>query len=54
MEDAISVSFTPLQLLLSLAFQVWIVVFPIILIRKINYLTTMLQDYMYSDKESSS
>lgn len=53
MDNAINVSFSPLQVILSLAFQIWIVVFPIILIRKLNYLTTLLQDQFYPDKESS-
>lgn len=41
MENAINVSFTPLQMILSLAFQVWIIVFPIIIIRKLNHLTSL-------------
>jgi len=41
MENAISVSFTPLQMILSLAFQVWIIVFPIIIIRKLNHLASL-------------
>ena len=53
--DSISVSLTPLQLLLSLAFQIWMVVFPIIIIRKLNQLMMLLQEQNRddSDKESS-
>ncbi|MBI5415311.1 MAG: hypothetical protein HZA29_00695 [Candidatus Omnitrophica bacterium] len=47
MENAITVNLTPLQVLLSLAFQVWMIVFPIILIRKINYLTDIIQEQFY-------
>ncbi len=53
MENSITVNLTPLQVLLSLAFQIWIVVFPIILIRKINYLTDLIQDQLYPNKEST-
>lgn len=53
MENAITVNLTPLQALLSLAFQAWIVVFPIILIRKINYLTDIIQEQFDSNKETS-
>ncbi len=53
MENAITVSLTPLQALLSLAFQIWIVVFPIILIRKINYLTDVIQEQFDPNKETS-
>ncbi|MDO8675599.1 MAG: hypothetical protein Q7K71_05750 [Candidatus Omnitrophota bacterium] len=46
MEQAIALSVTPLQLLLALAFQVWMIVFPILLIRKINYLTDLLHEHI--------
>jgi len=42
MENAINISVTPMQALLGLVFQIWIIVFPIILIRKINYLTALI------------
>lgn len=48
-----NVTLTPLQVLLSLAFQIWIIVFPIILIRKLNYLIKMMQDQFYSNEEST-
>ena len=54
MENAISVTLSPLQVLLSLAFQIWMIVFPIILIRKLNYLIAVIQDHFYSNKDSSS
>lgn len=52
MENSITVNVTPLQLLLTVAFQLWIVVFPIILIRKLNYLITLMQEQFDSGKES--
>ena len=54
MENAINVSVTPLQALLALAFQVWIVVFPIIIIKKLNFLTALLQEKSGMQSESSS
>lgn len=53
MENAITVNLTPLQVFLSLAFQIWLIVFPIILIRKLNYLTTMMQEH-FSDSSFPS
>lgn len=47
MENAITVSLTPLQVILSIAFQIWLIVFPIILIRKLNYLTALLQEQSF-------
>jgi hypothetical protein len=44
MDQALNVSVSPFQLLLALAFQVWLVVFPIIIIRKLNYLTAVVHD----------
>ena len=46
MENSINLSVTPLQLLLSLALEIWIVVFPIIIIRKLNYLTALIESKM--------
>ena len=50
MENAISVSISPMQALLGLAFQLWIIIFPIILIRKLNYLTAVV-DSMRDDED---
>lgn len=51
MEPNIELSFTPLQLLLSLALQLWIVVFPILILRKLNYLAEILSDRSELTKE---
>ncbi|MFA5087446.1 MAG: hypothetical protein WC552_00260 [Candidatus Omnitrophota bacterium] len=53
MESSINVSVTPLQILLALAFQIWIVVFPIIIIRKLNSLTNLLLEHVDGNAESS-
>lgn len=52
MENSISISVSPLQALLALAFQIWIVVFPIILIRKLNYLTALISSQRYDEGEA--
>ncbi|MCK5012347.1 MAG: hypothetical protein KAS66_00860 [Candidatus Omnitrophica bacterium] len=52
MENAISISVSPLQALFALAFQIWIVVFPIILIRKLNYLTALIASQRYGEDEA--
>ena len=52
MENLISISVSPLQALLALAFQIWIVVFPIILIRKLNYLTALIASQRYHEDEA--
>ncbi|GEM_PF-845120 len=52
MEDNITFTFSKLQVLLSLAFQLWIIVFPIMLIRKLNYLTSLIQDQVYPNPET--
>ena len=46
MENSINLSVTPFQAILALAFQVWMIVFPILLIRKINYLTDLLHEHL--------
>lgn len=51
MENSISISVTPLQALLGLAFQMWIIIFPIILIRKLNYLTALISSQKSDEDE---
>ena len=55
MENSISVNLAPWQVVLSLVFQIWIIVFPVIIIRKLNYLTDLLhaQFDTTDDKESA-
>ncbi len=43
MESNLTVSITYFQAVLSLAFQVWLIVFPIIIIKKLNYIVDVLQ-----------
>ena len=52
MENAISVNLTPVQLLLSLAFQAWLIIFPIILIRKLNSLNELLRRHLDDGKDA--
>ena len=49
MENAINLSVSPFQVILALAFQIWIIVFPIIIIRKINYLTSLIAAQNYDE-----
>ena len=51
MEDAM-ISVSPAQMLLALAFQVWIIVFPILIIRKLNYLTELLRAQFEADSDT--
>jgi len=43
MENGITVSVSPLQIFLSVAFQAWIIIFPILILKKLNYLIELLQ-----------
>ena len=55
MEQAISVTLSPIQAVLALAFQAWIfVIFPVIIIRKLNYMTNLLHDIYDSTHKDSS
>ena len=53
MENAINFSVTPIQALLAIAFQVWLIAFPIILFRKLNYLTALIEDKFGSNEENN-
>ena len=42
---------TPLQFSIALAINVWMfVIFPVIVIRKLNYMTQILESQYYSDE----
>ena len=47
------IQLTPLQVFIALAFDVWIIVIPIIILRKLNYLTDLLQSTLDTDKDAS-
>jgi hypothetical protein len=53
MENTVSLTVTPFQAVLALAFQIWMIVFPVLLIRKINYLTDLLHDHLDQHQENS-
>ena len=52
MENTVSVNLSSSQLILSLALQVWIIVFPILILKKLNYMISVLQDHFGTDRES--
>jgi hypothetical protein len=54
MENSINLTVTPIQAVLALVFQVWMIVFPILLIRKINYLTDLLHEHLDEHKSEPS
>jgi hypothetical protein len=51
MDNMLNISVTSTQVLLALIFQMWIVVFPIIIIIKLNRLTRMLEERFGTDEE---
>ena len=53
MESSVSLTVTPFQAILALAFQMWMIIFPIVLIRKINHLTNLLHDHLDEHQENS-
>jgi len=52
--ETISVSFTPFQAYLAIIFQMWLIIAPILIIRKLNYLTSLIQQQFHPEEESSS
>ena len=53
MESSVSLTVTPFQAILALAFQMWMIIFPIVLIRKVNYLTDLLHEHLDEHQENS-
>jgi len=52
--ENIMIQFTPLQAFVALAFDVWVIVVPLLILRKLNYLTELLQSYLDTDGDASS
>jgi len=51
MENTLNISVTSTQVILALIFQMWIIVFPIIIILKLNRLTRLLEERFGADEE---
>ena len=51
--DNTVIQLTPLQIFIALAFDIWVIVIPILILRKLNYLTDLLHSYLDPDKEAS-
>ena len=49
----VNLQVTPLQVFLSMAFQIWIVVFPILILRKLNHLVHLMSGQIqYTEQEA--
>jgi len=47
-------SFTPEQIILTLAIYIWMfVIFPVLVLRKLNHITNLLEAQVYDDDEDA-
>jgi hypothetical protein len=53
MENSVNFTVTPFQALLAFVFQLWMIIFPVMLIRKINYLTDLLHEHLEEHQENA-
>jgi hypothetical protein len=53
MESTVNFTVTPFQALLAFAFQLWMIIFPVMLIRKINYLTDLVHEHLDQHEENA-
>lgn len=53
MENSLNISVTSTQVILALVFQMWLVVFPVIIIIKLNRLTRLLEERFGTDEEDA-
>lgn len=51
MENAVSLSVSPFQVLLAVGFQVWLLVFPILILRKLDRLTRLFEEKFGEQEE---
>ncbi len=52
--SAINLSVTPLQALLALAFQAWLIIFPILLLRKVSRLEALIESHFAGQEDSAA
>ena len=52
MDNPMSFSVTPLQALLAIGFQVWLLVFPILILRKLDRLTNLLEEKFGGEEDN--
>ena len=53
MENPITLNLSWAQIWLTAVIQFWIIIAPIIIIRKLNYLTNLMQAHFETDQEPS-
>ncbi len=54
MDPMSSLAYAPIQTYIALTLQVWLfVIFPLLVIRKLNNLTTLLEAYLPTQEEES-
>ena len=53
MDNTLNISVTSTQVVLALIFQMWIIIFPIIIIIKVNRLTRLLEERFGTDEEDT-
>jgi hypothetical protein len=51
MDNTLNISVSSTQVILALIFQMWLVVFPVIIILKVNRLTRLLEERFGTDEE---
>ena len=53
MENAVSMNITPIQLMIAMAFQIWLVAFPVLIFRRLNSLEKKLDELIVEEVEES-
>ena len=53
MEEAISLNVTPIQALLALAFQAWLIIFPILILQKLNRMNRLLEAHFSPNEDEA-
>lgn len=49
--ENMTVSITPIQAILSLLFWAWLIIFPLLILKKLNYIIEILQAQFEDDNE---
>ena len=54
MNEAVNLNVSGFQIIIALAFQVWLIVFPILILKKLDYLARLLEDRLPSGEEEEA
>lgn len=54
MDSAVSMNISPIQLMLAMAFQIWLIAFPVIILKRLSKIEKKLDELIVEEIDDSS